>query len=113
MAALNKLKLHWSPSAKRAIALSRKRRKMEEYIGACSISHDHANTRVEIKPAHHSMRYVPAVIDFVNVQVGPKHKGVLLRTIGILALRLVLFLRLYCMEITQLSGDLPLTSTRN
>ncbi len=32
MAALNKFKLHWSPSVQRAIALSRKRREVEEHL---------------------------------------------------------------------------------
>ncbi len=46
MSALNQLKLHWRTSANRAIALSRKRRKVEEHFGACSISHDYANARI-------------------------------------------------------------------
>jgi hypothetical protein len=55
MTALNQLKLHGSPSAQRAIALSRKRRKVEEHLVACSISGDYANTCIEIEPAHHSV----------------------------------------------------------
>src|SRR5713226_3724300 len=54
-AALHKLKLHWSASANRAIALSRQRRKVEEHFVACTLSGDHAGTRVEIEPAHHSL----------------------------------------------------------
>ena len=71
MAALNQLKLHWRTSANRAIALSRKRRKVEEHIVACSISHDHANTRIEIEPAHHSMRYWQTVCTHWWSTIGP------------------------------------------
>jgi len=55
MTALNQLKLHGSPSMNRPVALSRKRRKVEEHLVACSISGNLANARIEIEPAHHSL----------------------------------------------------------
>jgi hypothetical protein len=146
MTALNQLKLHGSPSTNRPVALSRKRRKVEEHLVACSISGNHANARMQIEPAYYSLHdrqtvctqwwstigpfllrdanlphfgcrvrfvavistafhdgtqvlsqflvggtthKVPAIVDFVNAQVGPKYKGVRLRPIGVLPLRLV------------------------
>src|SRR6266849_8141217 len=146
MTALNQLNLHGSPSAQRAIALSRQRRKVEEHLLACSISGDHANTCIQIEPAHHSVcdwqtvsthgwstsspfllrnanlphfrcgvrfilvistafhdgtqvmsqflvgrttHKVPPVIDLDDVQIRAQDKGVRLRAIGVLPLRLI------------------------
>src|SRR5690348_16269387 len=56
MTALNQFKLHGSTSTYRPVALSRKRRKVEEHLVACSISGNHTTARIEIEPAHHSLR---------------------------------------------------------
>src|ERR1700680_2727511 len=54
-AALHQLKLHCSTSAKRAIALSRNRRKVEKHFVVCILSGNHADTRIVIEPAHHAL----------------------------------------------------------
>src|SRR5579862_2963595 len=146
MTALNQLKLHGSTSTNRPVALSRKRRKVEEHLVACCISGNYANAGIEIEPAHHSLRdwqtvcthrwsttnpfllgnanlphfgyrvrfvavisttfhdgsqvvsqflvgwpthKVPSIVDLEDAQIRPKYKGVRLRPIGVLPLRLV------------------------
>ena len=44
---------------------------MEEYLGVCSIFRDHANTRVEIEPAHHSMGDLQTICAHRWSAIGP------------------------------------------
>ena len=55
MTALNQLKLHGSTSLNGPVALSRKRRKVEEHLVACSISGNHPDACIEIEPAHYTL----------------------------------------------------------